>query len=187
MQPNLTNPMLRHPVLLEAVFTPAECQAIIQTGLSYPALEDAYTRQHADYVPGTQGCRRLLHKAEDHGWILQRIMRSAFAVNQQHYRFQIQGMEVPHFCEYQVGQGFDWHMDLTNDQTTNRKLTMVLCLSDPTSFAGGQLHCHPQTARETQQQGNLLIFPAYLMHKVEPVTSGVRYSLITWGIGPPFQ
>lgn len=30
-------------------------------------------------------------------------------------------------------------------------------------------------------------FPSYVMHRVKPVTEGVRYSLVCWVSGPSFK
>lgn len=37
------------------------------------------------------------------------------------------------------------------------------------------------------KQGSIVIFPSFVTHKVSPVTEGIRYSLVGWVHGPPFQ
>jgi len=32
----------------------------------------------------------------------------------------------------------------------------------------------------------LAVFPSFLYHRVQPVTSGKRYSLVIWNCGNPF-
>jgi predicted 2-oxoglutarate/Fe(II)-dependent dioxygenase YbiX len=32
-----------------------------------------------------------------------------------------------------------------------------------------------------------LIFPSFILHGVEPVTSGIRRSIVSWMIGPWFK
>lgn len=181
------NPMLRYPSVVARLFSASECQQIIQTCLSYPIIDDPAIKMDPHFIAGSQGKRRLIDRSDDNGWILQRIMPAAAQLNHQHYHFDIQGVEMPHFCEYKTGQGSGWHLDFASDATTNRKLTLLLFLSDPTQFEGGQFHCHPHTERSEQLQGNLFVFPAYLLHTVEPVIQGIRYSLISWGIGPAFR
>ena len=34
--------------------------------------------------------------------------------------------------------------------------------------------------------GSIIVFPSFLEHRVEPVTKGTRYSVVTWFTGPPF-
>ena len=36
------------------------------------------------------------------------------------------------------------------------------------------------------KKGDVVIFPSYQLHRVNPVTRGVRYSLVTWNCGFPF-
>ncbi len=182
-----TNPMLRYPCIVPDLFSVKECEQIIASCLPYPLLDDPTLQADPSYIPGIQGKRRLIDQATDNGWIIQRIMPAAAQLNHQHYHFDIEGVEMPHFCEYKPGQGSGWHMDFASDATTNRKLTILLFLTDPDQFGGGQFHCHPRTERSEQRQGALIVFPSYLMHTVEPVTEGVRHSLITWGVGPAFR
>jgi PKHD-type hydroxylase len=36
-------------------------------------------------------------------------------------------------------------------------------------------------------QGAATVFPAFVLHRVTPVTSGTRYSLTVWCHGPKFR
>ena len=38
-----------------------------------------------------------------------------------------------------------------------------------------------------QEQGSIIVFASNLWHRIAPVTKGVRYSLVSWIFGPPFQ
>lgn len=176
--------MLRHPFLVQGVFSPQECEQVITTCSPYPPV---YTSTEAERRKQPQGVRRIMPaKAPLTQQVIQRLLPVLKRVNQEQYHFQVSGIESPHFCTYQVGECSPWHHDFAGDNCTNRKLTLLVFLSSPDCFTGGQFHVFPFTEREQQQQGNLLIFPAYLMHQVEPVLSGVRYSLITWALGTPF-
>ena len=37
------------------------------------------------------------------------------------------------------------------------------------------------------KQGSFIMFPSYMKHRVTPVTSGTRYSAVTWAYGPSFS
>ena len=185
--PSAGNPALRSPYLVPGLFSPEECGRIIASVGDAPLVRDPYSSQHPETVIGENGERRLLQKPEVAEWVLHRIMQAGFQVNQQHFRFVIEGMEVPHLITYRTGQESYWHMDITDDQTTNRKLTMLVFLSAPQSYTGGRFMVHPESLQIDQSQGNLLLFPAFLLHRVEPVLSGTRYSLATWGVGPAFR
>jgi len=38
-----------------------------------------------------------------------------------------------------------------------------------------------------KSQGTMIILPTYVVHRVKPVTSGIRYSLIGWIGGPHYR
>ena len=100
------------------------------------------------------------------------------------------------FTEYQAANAghYDWHEDNTwktgeHSQVWDRKLSMVIQLSAPSAYEGGQLLLERDALGEGQfcNQGDMIIFPSILRHKVTPVTAGVRYSLVTWAVGPRWR
>ena len=38
-----------------------------------------------------------------------------------------------------------------------------------------------------RSQGTAIVFPSFLNHRVRPVSSGVRRSMVAWIAGPPFS
>lgn len=71
-----------------------------------------------------------------------------------------------------------------------RKLSVIVQLTDPSSYEGGEL-VFPDTngydSSNTTGIGTCIMFPSYMKHGVTPVTSGVRHSLVSWILGPPFK
>jgi PKHD-type hydroxylase len=80
------------------------------------------------------------------------------------------------------GSHYDWHMDCGEGNLSRRKLSMTIQLSDPEGYSGGNLELlygrHPVTVE--RKRGTLVAFPSYTLHRVTPVTAGVRYSLVLW-------
>ena len=35
-------------------------------------------------------------------------------------------------------------------------------------------------------KGSIIVFPSFMWHRVTPVTSGLRYSLVNWNCGDPW-
>ncbi|MEN8894547.1 MAG: 2OG-Fe(II) oxygenase [Yoonia sp.] len=70
-----------------------------------------------------------------------------------------------------------------------RKLTLVLQLSTPQSYEGGDLQVMPSANVLTanRDQGCVRIFPSFSLHQVTPVTNGIRHSLTVWTHGPSFR
>lgn len=101
------------------------------------------------------------------------------------------------FTEYHSeNQGtYDWHHDTlwATERLAQRKLSLVVQLSDPNSYEGGDLEfckeeCHSVPApTDLRSQGTVIVFPSFLKHRVTPVTAGLRYSLVTWHDGPNFR
>jgi len=69
-----------------------------------------------------------------------------------------------------------------------RKLSLVLQLSDPKDYEGGELilHLSEEPTVVPKKQGYVTIFPSFVLHEVTPVTSGTRHSLVSWISGKPF-
>jgi PKHD-type hydroxylase len=38
-----------------------------------------------------------------------------------------------------------------------------------------------------QKKGTVLVFPSFILHGVEDVEEGERYSVVTWMVGPWFK
>ena len=84
---------------------------------------------------------------------------------------------------------YDWHMDKGNLNSSPRKLSMVLQLSDPTEYEGGDLEfmMSKDPIKATKQKGIIYTFPSYILHRVTPVTAGTRKTLVVWLAGPKFK
>lgn len=114
--------------------------------------------------------------------LAERVHEIITKVNQKIYAFEIAGTEALQLAEYAVGEGYGWHLDIGPGGTSKRKLSATIQISDPNVYEGGNLEIwgSPPTTRE---QGAILLFPAYLLHRVAPVTHGVRRSLVAWSLG----
>jgi len=61
-------------------------------------------------------------------------------------------------------------------------------LSNPADYEGGEFEFLLVTDElGPRSRGSLIAFPSYLAHRVRPVTSGTRLSLVSWIGGPPFR
>lgn len=83
------------------------------------------------------------------------------------------------FTKYEEGDFFDWHADSNDTVFKDRFYTIVLQLND--GYVGGEFQL--LTNREITLEkgvGNLFIFPSEVVHRVKPITSGIRYSLVNW-------
>lgn len=102
------------------------------------------------------------------------------------YNYDIKEMEEVKLLKYTQGGRYKWHTDCGAKEISIRKLSAIVQLSDENSYEGGDLEFgitnetgeSNYTARRTR--GSIIIFPAFLSHRITPITNGIRYSLITW-------
>lgn len=115
-------------------------------------------------------------------------------VNSRYFHFDLTGFYEPIQLGIYTAKDnghYDWHIDMcTGNKHASRKLSMVLMLSDPSEFEGGDLllksdRDHP--SKLEMAQGRAWFFPSYMLHKVTPVTKGTRKTLVLWVGGPQFK
>tara|TARA_R100001510_G_C7656526_1_gene216611 strand:- start:5604 stop:6224 length:621 start_codon:yes stop_codon:yes gene_type:complete len=140
-------------------------------------------------------------------WIYKEILAVVNQANKDAgWNYDFDRMETAQFTKYGVGQYYHWHVDSLDKpfQDKNnkyfykkiRKLSMSLLLTDPNEFEGGEFEFdfsnvelgkirHKLT--ELNQKGSIVVFPSDTFHRVNPVTKGIRYSLVIWCCGAPFK
>jgi PKHD-type hydroxylase len=69
-----------------------------------------------------------------------------------------------------------------------RKLSFSAGLNDASEYEGGELEfwLGPEPIQYRLKKGQIIVFPSYLLHRVAPVTKGVRKTLVGWSRGPNF-
>ena len=86
------------------------------------------------------------------------------------------------------------HIDsyLGTGELSDRKLSMTIQLSDSHEYEGGDFVLRDGTKdfpdkEQLRKKGTILVFPSFLNHSVQPVTNGIRKSLVTWIEGPAWR
>jgi len=109
-------------------------------------------------------------------------------VNNEIWKYDITHSNQSEFLMYDVNGKYETHTDTFHNRSTEvRKLTVLVFLND--DFEGGKFYianAHERFYPE-QKKGTVLIFPSFMPHGVEPVTKGIRYSVVTWMVGPYFK
>jgi PKHD-type hydroxylase len=125
-------------------------------------------------------------------FIYDRIAFIARQLNGEFFNLDIWGF-VEDF-QYTIYDGKDdhytWHLDRGGNATNApRKLSLVIQLSDPSEYEGGDLEIFdaPVPTQVTKQKGLVVAFPSFILHRVTPVTKGIRKTLVVWLAGPQFK
>ena len=176
------------------IFSPKQCQMIIEAGRSQPrqnasvgqaekkgGIVDTNTRtSHISWIP----FKNMPEMYKD----IETIMKKT---NGNHFGFDgMQITEQAQYTEYPSGGFYDWHMDSDVNfahEPTVRKISMTCLLSHESEFEGGELQIEKNKNEIKLIQGQAIFFASFLLHRVAPVTRGVRKSLVMWFGGPPLK
>ena len=163
-------------------------QAHVGDGVEESEHDEAIRRSRISWIPDD----------ELHSWIYDKLAKVVGRANR-YYKFDLIGFtEDLQFTEYAgAGSFYTWHQDGLDGELAVRKLSMVVQLSDPDHYAGGELElfgfdCDESDAAserraKMRQRGTVVVFPAFEHHRVTPLLSGTRRSLVCWIGGPPFR
>ena len=133
-------------------------------------------------------------------YLREQLFYSVDLYNKQNWNYDLDGCDLVQYGTYSDGGFYDWHVDEEaeiepiNGKYLVRKLSMTIWLNDPDEYEGGEFDIEIKNPKsevryETLKlsKGSIIIFPSDKWHRVRPVTSGVRKSLVTWFRGPPFR
>jgi len=123
--------------------------------------------------------------------VVEKIREVSKFANENYFKINIsQYAKENHFVQYDNGGKFEkhadviWNADVKDiEKTPVRKLSCITLLNY--DFTGGKLALWYMGKRYSFEfnAGDIVFFPSYIQHKVDPVESGVRYSLVSWSHG----
>jgi PKHD-type hydroxylase len=127
---------------------------------------------------------------KDHEWLFERLATAAQKTNAERYGFDLSGFQQGmQLTRYGKGDFFDWHLDFGAGEISDRKLSLTVQLSDPDEYEGGDLEfmINQNVVKAPREKGTVIVFPSFIMHRVTPITKGVRQSIVAWASGPPYR
>jgi hypothetical protein len=109
--------------------------------------------------------------------------------NKNAWNFDVDHSNQSEYLSYDKNGHYQSHCDLSFDlgEKSVRKLTVLAFLND--DFEGGKFYIQIGANKiyPHQEKGTVIAFPSFILHGVEPVTAGVRSSIVTWICGPWFK
>ena len=132
-----------------------------------------------------------LKKDPECAWVFEQLAHVAASLNADYFGFDLTGfgeaIQLTNYHEARQGN-YTWHQDF-GGSGISRKLSIVLQLSDPSEYEGGELQIlnsdEPTSIRK--ERGLITVFPAWTLHQVTPVIKGTRQTLVAWISGPEFK
>ena len=168
-------------------FSPQECDDIIKLGLEAETIQATISQNKVIDTKYRDSKISWLECLYSNDWLWHKINNIILEVNAKYYKYKLLGFrECLQFTQY-LGPGthYNWHMDFGPGTMSIRKLSAVVQLSDEKDYRGGSLEllygADPFFANKTR--GTIIIFPSFTMHRVAPISSGKRYSLVLWASG----
>jgi hypothetical protein len=112
----------------------------------------------------------------------------ALNINHDKWKYDITHSNQTEFLMYDIDGKYEAHVDtfhMHGDET--RKLTVLAILND--DFEGGKFYIMNSHEKiyPPQEKGDIIVFPSFMVHGVEPVTKGQRFTVVTWMVGPYFK
>jgi PKHD-type hydroxylase len=170
------------------VFTELEIEKIIEIGESQPKIKattvgEDVSQQESEYRVSDIS---WLSNNPKTNWVFDRISNLAIKANSEMWNFDIWDFQddLQYTTYYGNGGHYDWHADL-GVGISNRKLSVVLQLSNPDEYEGGDLQMNTggSILNIPREKGLICFFPSFVLHRVTPLSSGLRRSLVTWLCG----
>ena len=119
--------------------------------------------------------------------------REIFNIINESTVIQLTDIEPLQYSEYGVGGEYGWHRDIHDNPYPNglvRKVSFSTILND--NFKGGEFDIETKNPEDKKRydtfdnkKHNTIIFPSHMWHRVRPVKSGIRKSIVGWVLGPP--
>ena len=184
---NLPSAEMRHWIYTD-ILTPEACDSLVKL----------YTQDRVAKEPPVIGngagaidltvrnvTRVMLPTHKDIGG---RLAAAGLWANHQAWKFDITHANQAEFLAYPAGGRYQAHVDTFLQHGEDcRKLTVLAFLND--NFKGGKFFLQDGQNRyyPPQTKGTVLVFPSFIMHGVEDVEEGERFSVVCWMVGKFFR
>ena len=150
-----------------------------------------------------------------HHWLGGFMWHYVQRANRENFLYDLRNIdgESMQYTQYGPGEFYSWHNDaglachykpqavgnrvdgLANDFVNEnielvRKLSFVLQLSDPDDYEGGNLQLLSEDGKSyfaPRKRGTVILFDSRTQHRVLPVKSGLRKSIVGWVTGPRWK
>jgi PKHD-type hydroxylase len=111
------------------------------------------------------------------------------------WNFGLVKSEPLQFSQYECDDHYNWHIDSHFNPYADgliRKLSFSVILN--TDYTGGEFECTVPNPKgvdtswvyKNPEVGDIIVFPSHIWHKIHPVKSGIKKSLVGWILGRPY-
>lgn len=185
--------------LYESAFSATECDQLVSLGegaLDSAGVEDGAIEGVADSGELRDSRIGWLARDDSTEWAFVRLEEIAAAANSS-WGLAVHGIreDLQYTLYDREGAHYTWHHDGLEPGVDDRKLSLVLQLSEPEQYEGANLDFLEVAVDYTESEladfrarcrsrGTVVAFCSFEYHRVTPLESGLRRSLVAWVSGP---
>ena len=180
------------PLHIPAALSPKDCARLVALAEAAPLRDGGLVGGVADRRIRRAGLV-WVDDLPEAAWLADQITAIVAEANRAQFHFDLndfaESAQVARYGAEDAGH-FHWHSDIGQGPVAaRRKLTLVIQLSDVDAYEGGALEVwgNAEPSPQPRGKGDAVLFPSFLLHRVTPVTQGVRWSLTQWVHGPAFR
>lgn len=133
---------------------------------------------------------KWIHIDNQSHWVYDKIKNFVVEANQI-WKFDLNSVidSIQYTEYYDDGGHYGWHMDIGPAPINHRKVSITIQLSDPDDYEGGELELWTGAGIQNveKHKGCAILFPSYMLHRITPVTKGIRKSLVLWVGGSNYR
>ena len=162
----------------------------IENNFDFYEDESLYNSDHKK----TDKVKQIQWRKIKHFDSLSNILENMKIINEKHFGYNIFDMyntNVLNLTNYSLinESKYDWHIDTSKEILTDIKFTGLINLSTE-SYEGGEFQLktsnNNETVNEFKQGGDVILFKSNILHRVLPITKGIRKTLAVFFYGPKF-
>jgi len=128
-------------------------------------------------------------------WVYGFVWCYLFNANDGNFHYDLNGFDGNQlqYTHYDIGDFYNWHHDTiakNNPEENIRKLSVVVQLSDPEEYEGGNLELISVIDERyvaPRKKGTVIVFDSRTKHRVTKIRSGHRRSIVGWATGPHWK
>lgn len=119
---------------------------------------------------------------EEAQWIKEKLLPHIKELNDKFFKLPSLKLGTFGLLEYDSNSQLQWHHDIGKEfPYTDRKISIIIFISDMSDYKGGQLEFMPKLPEPLKmEKGYMIAFPSHKIHRVTVVTEGIRRVLINW-------
>ena len=178
-------------------FNEGEVSKILSQVNNLPYFKGILNGQESEDNPKLSQTRKSsvkwIPQSEEWVWLWAKLVEEIQLVNSLYWRFKLSPIEdwvSIQYTEYNSNEEghYDWHVDVGENVSSYRKVSCTIQLSSPEEYEGGDLQVNTGKIETLpKDKGAICLFPSYILHRVTPVTRGIRKSLVLWVGGKPYS